>query len=476
MNPPDILATQGDRARGDQVADAGRSLRGILRDRSRYEKASQVLTIISLLIVAATIGVVVLAILGHVTAAMWVAGLSLGVAVACSFASATQGATAVLASASMAAIGTVAAAVSTGAAWWEALAGLAAIGLTLIPMNKRRTRVPMLPVVAGGQWSIVVLMLLGQWIGVAAPIAAVALAIAVVYIVPDRAADVRVAAAKQRSAISAELYSEEGTIVGVKVPPAMSERNIAVGIEAEQATAEQLATLGPEYIVLHSRKIRHSAADLDHLVIGPHGVALVDSKFRAGEMTYREMDFRDVTDDVVPVGQLSAEAAEGQPLAPLEEAAVDAAMKARDEAPDDSPDEALSEAALEARQRAYEVFRVAEFAGQSEQVGEWYLNGFPASAALASSTSWEASQIEKALKMPDEVRMPVLLSIHGARLDRPSASIPLFTASGIYEREALVTHSAGIADAIRELPRIIDDPSKIDDLAVVVDDLFPRYK
>ena len=120
------------------------------------------------------------------------------------------------------------------------------------------------------------------------------------------------------------------------------------------------------------------------------------------------------------------------------------------------------------------MFRVSEFAGKPTRVGEWYLNGFPASAALASSTSWEASQIEKALKMPEGTTIPVLLSIYGARMDRESATIPLFDKVGLHERDAIVCHVRAIAEEIRQLPRIIADQTKIDDLAVVIDDLFPQ--
>ncbi|MFL0579515.1 nuclease-related domain-containing protein [Dietzia sp. 179-F 9C3 NHS] len=477
MNRTDILDARGDSARGDGAADAGRSLSGILRDRVRYARMDQALKAVAFGSFVAVAVMLVLVVLGHALAAVWVGGIALSAAVTARFLAATQGASAVIASSATAAVATIGAGLTVGASWWETVIALAAIGVTLIPINRRRTRLPVVPVVIAGQWSTVALMLLGKWISVAAPVAALALCIALVYAVGDRASDQRVARAKARSGIQARTMPVDPMAIGTKVPPAMSVRNIEVGIEAEQETASVLSTLGPEYIVLHSRKIPGSAADLDHLVIGPHGVALVDSKFRAGEMSYRELDFGQVDERVLPDGHSARGRtdASGNALPPLQEAAVDAAMETDDAASPDQPDEALPQAALEARQRAYEVFRVAEFSGKPEKVGEWYLNGYPASAALASSTAWEAAQIEKALKMPEGTTIPVLLSIHGARMDREAAAIPLFDSVGVYERDAVVTHSRGIAAAIRELPTVITEQQKIDDLAVVVDDLFPRY-
>ncbi|MEU3084095.1 nuclease-related domain-containing protein [Streptomyces albidoflavus] len=51
------------------------------------------------------------------------------------------------------------------------------------------------------------------------------------------------------------------------------------GAAGEQATARLLAPLARRgYAVLHDRAIPRSRANLDHLVAGPFGVALVDSK------------------------------------------------------------------------------------------------------------------------------------------------------------------------------------------------------
>lgn len=50
------------------------------------------------------------------------------------------------------------------------------------------------------------------------------------------------------------------------------------GIRGEQEAARRLAALGPEWVVLHSIPIGQKESDVDHLVIGPPGVFVVNSK------------------------------------------------------------------------------------------------------------------------------------------------------------------------------------------------------
>lgn len=57
-----------------------------------------------------------------------------------------------------------------------------------------------------------------------------------------------------------------------------SPEHVLRGIAAEQATARYLAELDDNWYVLHSRIIPGTNADLDHLVIGPNMVTIVDSK------------------------------------------------------------------------------------------------------------------------------------------------------------------------------------------------------
>ncbi|GBF17367.1 nuclease-related domain protein [Rhodococcus sp. Br-6] len=62
----------------------------------------------------------------------------------------------------------------------------------------------------------------------------------------------------------------------------MDDAHLDVGADAEAITATQLAELGDRWHVLHSRALHNTVADADHIVIGPPGVILVDSKYRSG--------------------------------------------------------------------------------------------------------------------------------------------------------------------------------------------------
>jgi hypothetical protein len=52
------------------------------------------------------------------------------------------------------------------------------------------------------------------------------------------------------------------------------------GAEGEVATAMLLARLPRRYVVLHDRRIPGSRANIDHLVVGPTGVWVIDTKVR----------------------------------------------------------------------------------------------------------------------------------------------------------------------------------------------------
>lgn len=57
------------------------------------------------------------------------------------------------------------------------------------------------------------------------------------------------------------------------------------GAEGEEKTERWLSKLPPEYSVLHDLAIPGSKANVDHLVIGPTGVFVVDSKNYSGKIT-----------------------------------------------------------------------------------------------------------------------------------------------------------------------------------------------
>lgn len=79
-----------------------------------------------------------------------------------------------------------------------------------------------------------------------------------------------------------------------------SDRAWAAGAEGERRVAAALTGLGPPWTVLHDRLLRPglSQANLDHLLVGPAGVFLVDAKNLAGRVN--EWDgglFQHVTDE-----------------------------------------------------------------------------------------------------------------------------------------------------------------------------------
>ncbi|MBK6669735.1 MAG: NERD domain-containing protein [Actinobacteria bacterium] len=67
-------------------------------------------------------------------------------------------------------------------------------------------------------------------------------------------------------------------------PERMAEDN-RKGAEGERATAAELATLPPTYRVVHGLKVGKTKADIDHLVVGPSGVWVIDTKSWAGRLT-----------------------------------------------------------------------------------------------------------------------------------------------------------------------------------------------
>ena len=54
------------------------------------------------------------------------------------------------------------------------------------------------------------------------------------------------------------------------------------GAEAEEATALLLSRLPRRYAIFHDRQVPGSRANLDHLVVGPTGVWVIDTKTRTG--------------------------------------------------------------------------------------------------------------------------------------------------------------------------------------------------
>ncbi|MFN8051042.1 MAG: nuclease-related domain-containing protein [Acidimicrobiales bacterium] len=67
--------------------------------------------------------------------------------------------------------------------------------------------------------------------------------------------------------------------------PSRVAENWAKGAEGERSTADELLRLPYGYHVIHGLKKGQSNADVDHLVIGPTGVWVIDSKAWHGQLT-----------------------------------------------------------------------------------------------------------------------------------------------------------------------------------------------
>jgi hypothetical protein len=59
------------------------------------------------------------------------------------------------------------------------------------------------------------------------------------------------------------------------------------GAIGEPETAKALAGLPSWFVVLHDRKIPRSSANIDHIVIGPPGVFVIETKRLSGRLTIR---------------------------------------------------------------------------------------------------------------------------------------------------------------------------------------------
>lgn len=57
-----------------------------------------------------------------------------------------------------------------------------------------------------------------------------------------------------------------------------NERAWRIGADGEEAVADQLAKLGPQWRVLHAVRVGDRGSDIDHVVVGPGGVFTVNAK------------------------------------------------------------------------------------------------------------------------------------------------------------------------------------------------------
>lgn len=447
-----VMAEKGAHGtRGDGVSAAGRSLTGLLTYRRQYSTTRTVLTVMAVLLAVTMLAAVVWAVVVDPYAFVIVLVAALLAAVG-RYVATTHGASILLASTFAAGAVVVWISVASDLGVWPVLAAAAGLGLTGTHLCARTRHLPVTPAAVVCHWLMVAALFAVPWVGVAAVWAAVAIIVVVTAIQLDLPGYVRFVSAARRSRIPVLRTRMRRRTVGLRAPAMMSEDNIAHGLEAEQATAEVLDTLGPQYVVLHSRCVPGSNADIDHLIVGPHGVAVVDSKYRTGSLELRD---RAVSCDSEQV-RVRAE-------------------HVRCEAPDqceDVPDESLSSAEISSRHHNYDIL-AADFY-QCETWPEWYLNGRPANASLMSAVAWETWMVEQALVVPSGNSLPVAVAVYGARMSDEQAVVVAFADNGAQPRAVSTVHYSAIADWVRGLPAIIGDGQMVADLAVVVDYLFPR--
>lgn len=447
--------TTVDHARGDGVKMAGRSLRGLLRQRREYETTRLALVVLCGVLAAAAVAGVVMALVTWDPDPVFITIFAAILAMLGRYVAMMHGASIMIGNAAVT-LGVTVWAGFAGDLHWIAAAVVALVILaTLQPLTSRKNRLPLTPTGVICQWVMALSAVAAQWATVGIVAIAAVVVLAVTLIQCDVLGYLSYRAACRRSGIPAKLTRISKRKVGLAMPGAMTRDNINAGIEAEKATAEQLDSLGSEYVVLHSRSIPGSDADIDHLVIGPHGVAVVDSKYRTGTMELRERFAAGSVDD-------------------RNRKAREAASVAAEVAPEHVPDALLDEHALVARQDAHDANIAALFGEESWP--EWYLNGAPANAALMSSAAWETGRVEEALLVPTggDWELPCILSIYGARMSNEMAVVPTFNDDGVVDRMVSTVQYTAVPDHIRSLPEKIGSPQMVDDLATVVDYLFPR--
>lgn len=177
-------------------------------------------------------------------------------------------------------------------------AGVTACAVTAVAVfsTRRTTRSPYLPTVAALTVTAVAMWVtamsgLPRWLWVAPAVAA---ALAAVGWRADWSITWRAHVAGRRS----KIRFRTGSPLALRPEGDgrwMAEANLEVGADAERITAQRLAQLDDQWHVMHSRALHFTAADADHIVAGPAGILLIDSKYRSGQFECRPWLLEDGT-------------------------------------------------------------------------------------------------------------------------------------------------------------------------------------
>ena len=85
-------------------------------------------------------------------------------------------------------------------------------------------------------------------------------------------------------------FGKLGKVVLAVTPEPQSIKAWSVGAEGEREVGQRLNSLaGPDFIVMHDRKMPRSRANIDHIVVSRAGVFVVDAKKYAGEVRKRDV-------------------------------------------------------------------------------------------------------------------------------------------------------------------------------------------
>ncbi|WP_180279682.1 nuclease-related domain-containing protein [Rhodococcus qingshengii] len=401
--------------KSDPVESAARSLRGIEREQQRYRRNRSAIRVSAIVLGVCGAAAVITGFVADAEVGAWILTVAVLGAAGLNYAVSLYGAAVMVASMVAAAGTTVAVGVHFGIGVGQLVAVGAIAVATWIVGTSRRLRFPRTPSVVAAQWCVPVCVAMAGVLGHAA---AISLALVGTGAAAALSIDVGTVIAARRASKRSGIPMNPGSnlarnLIGFVEPPSMDAHNLQAGISAEQQTAAELARLGPEWTVLHSRSLPGTNADVDHVVIGPPGVLVVDSKHRNGVLTYSG-----------DVGH--------------------------------TPE----------RRQIDELF------GAATGEHSWTLNGRDATF-IAESSVFEAACIDDLLAMPpDRLVTPTVLAVHGATMNSVSGPMDVATDGG-FQTQVQIVAGPHIASYLRSLPTLGRPAEFIADLAVVVDYLLP---
>lgn len=417
--------------KGDPPELAARSLRAIMRAHRTYRYSR--VGILAGRVVAAicTAGAIQQGLFGDPWAGVVLLGAAITAASLTNYAVAMLGAAAMTASAAVAGGVVLFLGADLDLGWGLRIASLVAVAAaTIMPMRARHRRLPVTPSAIAGQWLAPIGLTTATTVGEGMAFSVTAAALLGLWAYQG---DLRkwwaARSAARRSRIPMNPGSERaGVIIGLQPPPDMTGTNLTRGIESETATAVELAKLGPAWTVLHSRALPGTDADVDHIVIGPPGVVVIDSKYRTGELEHESS---------ADIARSGTEDVEGDIADYLDR--VFGVSDPHDDAP--------------------------------RQV--WLLNGSPADS-MATAAVFEGACVDDLLDMPEgELVTPVIIAMHGARMSTGHAPMDVYD-RGRYRNTVEVVHASELVAYLESLPTLGRPQEFTNDLATVVDYLLPR--